>query len=319
MKPKDKEEILRILTKIKQKSIIAVKGGSGGAKRYAMRDPEIIWELGLALQNAADNSAISEDKRKQWIRRISRKYDSEIIGEGNEWSISAYDWLTHFKQKDHYMFVAKLAGYREDQKQNSFNKRRVRYLRPIYTKLEVPTLPSNKIKQLTKQLEDDQTLRLNDEDYYKIIKKIRGTDVIHWQPIMDSIEELSNLVETATENSNSEQERKNLREKLGDNLIIQLRFALQLCVIDNKNDFEYAYNLAKEKFKKKSKTNYPQFQELFENLKPLIKNFEDKKKRVKKTSYYELEQLNSNLDAIRSEDIYHEYMGRKKALGEVFG
>ena len=125
MKSKDKEEIIRILNEIKKKSSLAVKGGSGGAQRFAMRDPYIVWELGIALQNAAKNSSVSEEKKKEWIRKISRKIDPEILGTGNEWCISAYDWVIHFKTKEHFIFVSKLAGYRDDSKLNFFNKRRL--------------------------------------------------------------------------------------------------------------------------------------------------------------------------------------------------
>jgi DNA adenine methylase len=85
------------------------------------------------------------------------------------------------------------------------------------------------------------------------------------------------------------------------------------------NDVAYAYNMAKEVFQKKSKTSNSTFQQLFENLKTLLKNFEEKNKGIKKSEYYELEQLNSKLDAISNEEIYHEFMKRKKAICEVFG
>src|SRR3989304_6607094 len=99
MREKDREIVLQILNDIKDKSKLAVKGGSGGAQRSSMRNPDIIWELGNALKNAIENSSIPEEKQKEWIRRFSRKYDSEILGEGNEWCISAYDWVKHFKER----------------------------------------------------------------------------------------------------------------------------------------------------------------------------------------------------------------------------
>ena len=61
------------------------------------------------------------------------------------------------------------------------------------------------------------------------------------------------------------------------------------------------------------------FQQLFQNLKTVINNFEEKNKHLKKTEYYELEQLNSKLDAISNEEIYREFTNRKKAIGEIFG
>src|SRR5215204_5543667 len=121
MKSKDQEEIRSILHKILKNSV-TVGGGSPDSKssgspdekrieRRQMRDPSLIWDLGLRLQLALNNSQVPEEKRKEEIRRISREMDSEILGRGNEWCISAYEWVVHFKDKDFYIFVAKLAGY----------------------------------------------------------------------------------------------------------------------------------------------------------------------------------------------------------------
>lgn len=319
MKVRDQEEIIRILKEIKAKSTTAIKGGSGGAARPEMRDAHIIWELGIAINNAIENSSVLEEKRKEWVRKISRKFDTEILGEGNEWCNSAYDWFIHFKTKEHYLFVAKLAGYRDDPVKNSFRKRRVRYLRPIFTKLEESTLSEAKTKKLIEELEDDSTLELNDEQYYSIIKKNRGRESIPWQYISDSIEDLQNLVEPVIDDEKNEENRTKLREALGKTLLTQISDALQLCVIDNKKDYDYAYNTAKKEFNKKAKTKYPKFEKLYESLKILLKNFDEKNKRIKKSFYYDLEQLSGNLDAIADEKVYQSYIIRKKNIGDVFG
>ena len=320
MRDKDKQEIIRILQEIKSKSSLAVKGGSGGANRYKMRDPKIIWDLGMALNNALQNSNVSDEKRKGWIRKTSRKLDTEILGEGNEWCKTAYDWITRFQTKDHYLFVCGLAGYRDNEKINRFNKRRVEYLKAIYTKIDEPSISKLQISKLTKILEKDDVLELNDPEYLKQITIIRGKQKIDWSFIMNSIDDLTDLVESAMEEEEDKQNRKILRENIGVTLITQLRYALQLCVMDNKTDFETALTSEKvrEIFKKKPKSNYELFIKLFENLKKLLKSFEEKKKKIKKKDYYDLEQLNSELDAIRNEDIYYEFMKRKKALGEIF-
>lgn len=319
MKQKDREEIRRILQKIREKSVLAVKGGSGGAKRFSMRDPQVIWELGKALEKTLQNDNISVEKKKETIRKISRKYDTEILGEKNEWCITAFDWVDHFKEKDHYLFVCKLAGYRELKEKNRFNKRRLRYLRSIYTKKEEPNLPKNKISLLTKKLQEDSTLELNDPDYLSIITKIRGKQKIDWSFVFSTIDDLSSLVEGVIDDKENSKEREKLRNDLSTSLIKQLRYTLQLCVMNEENDFENAYEIAKETFKIKTKTKYDDFQKLLDYLKLIIKDFELKKKKIKKSDFYELEQLNSKLDAITDETIYREFMDRKKSIGEVFG
>ena len=319
MRNKDKQEIIRILQEIKKKSILVVKGGSGGANRYKMRDPHIIWELGETLTNALKTSKVSDEKQKEWIRKVSRTLDSEILGQGNEWCKTAFDWITRFQEKDYFLFVCSLAGYRNDEKINRFNKRRVEYLKAIYTKNDESSMSKTQISKLTKILEKDETLNFNDPNYLKEITKIRGKQNIDWSFMMDAIDELTDLVESVMEDEDDKESRTNLREQIGISLITQLRFALQLCVMDNKSDFECASKKVKETFKKKSKSDYEIFQKLFENLKILLKTFEEKKKKIKKNDYYDLEQLNSKLDAIKDEDIYHEFMKRKNSIGEIFG
>ena len=321
MRDKDKQKIIRIIQEIKKRSTLAVKGGSGGANRYSMRDPNIVWDLGMVLSNAIQNSHVSEEKQKEWVRKVSRKLDAEILGEGNEWCNTAYDWINRFQDKDHYLFVCGLAGYRKSEERNRFNKRRVEYLKAIYTKNDEPSISKAQISKLTKILEKDDTLELNDPDYLKRITKIRGKQKIDWSFIMNAIYELGNLVESVMEDKEDEQSRTLLREHIGVLLITQLRYALQLCVMDNKSDFESAFasEKVKEIFKKKSKSDYESFQKLFENLKILLKNFEEKKKRIKKKDYYELEQLNSKLDAIKDENIYQEFTKRKDSIGKIFG
>jgi len=321
MREPDKKEITRILQEIKSKSILVVKGGSGGASRYKMRDPKIVWDLAVALTNALQHSNVSDERRKEWIRKTSRKLDGEILGEGYEWSKTAYDWITRFQTKKHYLFVCSLAGYRENEKTNRFTKRRVEYLKAIYNKADDSSISVTQISKLTKILEKDSTLELNDPDYLKIITKIRGKQKIDWLFVTSAIEDLTDLVETVMEDEEDKENRKNLREHIGETLITQIRYALQLCVIDNKTDFEtiLALDKVQEVFKKKSKSDYETFIKLFDNLKNLLKNFDEKKKKIKKDSYYEYEQLNSMLDAIKDENTYHEFRNRKKALGEIFG
>ena len=143
-------------------------------------------------------------------------------------------------------------------------------------------LSKSKRKKLTEILKDDNILMLTDPQYYDIIKKIRGRDAINWSEIMSLIE-LSYLVEDAMDDPHDENKRRKLREDLGDLLITQIRYALQLCVIDNRNDYEYAYDIAKKVFQKQSKRKDSTFQQLFENLKTVINNFEEKNKHLKKT------------------------------------
>jgi hypothetical protein len=316
MNTDDLTEIANILKEIKSKSIL-VGGGSGEAERARMRDAKIIWELGTKIDHALNNSRVPVERRKEEVRKIVRKLDNQILGKSNDWSSYAYDWFTHFETLEYYLFVVKLAGYREDKDKNRFTKRRVRYLLPIYSKVDDSSLTKAKRDKLTRLLSEDSTLSLSHDDYYAVIRDVRGLNTIYWSEIRSSLDDLSNQVEYAMESD--EVDRKQLRESLGATLITQIRYALQLCVMDKKNDFDYAYGTANEVFKRKSDTKSAVFLQLFQNLRPLVKNFDEKNKRIRKSDYYDLEQLNSNLDAITSEDTYLKFMNRKKAIGEVFG
>jgi len=310
------QEIGNILKDIKSKSVF-VGGGSGEAERASMRDARIVWDLGVKINEALDNSGVPYERRKEEVRKIARTVDNQILGKNNDWSNYAYEWFLHFRDLEYYLFVAGLAGYRENKEKNRFTKRRVRYLLPIYTKLEEPALSKPKRDRLTRLLSDDSSLSLGHDEYLAIITEVRGRHRIQWSEIRSSLDDLSNQVELAMESD--ELERKKLRDSMGPLLITQIRYAIQLCLMDRKNDFDYAYDKAKDTFKKKTKSVNANFQQLFENLKDLIRDFDEKNKRIKKADYYDLEKLNSNLDAIASEETFNEYRKRKKALGEVFG
>ena len=320
MNTDDLTEIANILKEIKSKSVL-VGGGSGEAERASMRDAKIIWQLGAKIDDVLNKSRVPIERRKQEVRKIVRNLDNKILGKSNDWSSYAYDWFTHFQTLEYYLFVVKLAGYREDQDKNRFTKRRVRYLVPIYSKLDEPSLTKAKRDKLTRLLSENSTLSLSHDDYYAIIRDVRGLNTIYWSEIRSSLDDLSNQVEYAMESDEVDRkvDRKQLRDSLGATLITQIRYALQLCVMDNKNDFDYAYRIANEIFKRKSDTKNAAFLQLFQNLRKLVKDFDEKNKRIRKSDYYDLEQLNSNLDAITSEDTYHKFTNRKKAIGEVFG
>jgi len=311
MKKSDSEKITSVLEDIKSNSKT-----DGSVTEF--RDVHKIWELGLIIKEVIGNSITSKEER----RKIVRNYDWKILGKdklGRSLSMSnyAHEWVLHFKDKDYFLKICRYAGYREGPK-NRFRKRDLRYLVPIYSKINKSKLTPAKIKKLEKQISTDSVLELSAEEFQKIIANVNGKENIQWQNIKDSLDELENKVDPITEFLDDVEKRKKFRDDLGETLISQLSAAMQLCVISKESDFNYGYNQAKkQEFYKKSKSKNKEFRELFDKLKNLLKDFKLKHKLIQKSDYYEFEQLASNLDALKTETDFREFFERKKEITSV--
>lgn len=320
MKQVHKDKITSILEDIKSRSVF-IGGGRGEGTRREFRDVNTIWELGLVVKNALDDSEVPNEKRKEQVRKIVIKFDYEILGKQNDWSSYAYEWVTNFQDKDYYLKICKYAGYREDDTKNRFRKRDLRYLVPIFTKIAESTFSNVKKNKLETELNNDSILRLSAEEFHELIVKRRGKEHIPWSDIRLSIDDLLKQVDTITAKlEECVEERKKFREEFGETLISQISAALQLCVIRNEDDYNYGYDLAKkQEFIKKPKSQKEEFLKLLENLKTLLIDFKNKNKLLEKSDFYDWDQLASKLDAIKSEEEFKNFYNRKKAITEVFG
>jgi len=316
MKQSQKEKIVSILEEIKENSIF-VGGGSGFGERREFRDVDIIWNLGIVIKDVIVNSHIPEEEKNENVRKIAVKYDYKILGKNNEWSATSYKWVSNFQDKEYFKKICKFAGFREDET-NRFRKGDMRYLISIFTKLGESSISDQKRKKLEKQLEDDSILKLSAEELRELILKSRGKRYTPWQSMRDSLDELQLKVSGITENLETVEDRKKFRDELGTSLISQISAALQLCVITNIDDFNYGYDIVKKEKFKKPKTKKLELLELLNNLQLLLKDFKTKNKLLKKSDYYEYEQLASKLDVLKNEDDFKSFFERKQALSKGF-
>jgi SOS-response transcriptional repressor LexA len=320
MKQSHREKITSILEDIKSRSSL-IGGGRGEGERREFRDVHTIWDLGIAIKNALDDAEVPDDRKNEQVRKIVIKFDYEILGKQNDWSSYAYEWVTNFQDKNYYLKICKYAGYREDDAKNRFRKRDLRYLVPIFTKISESSFSDAKRNKLEKELDDESILKYGAHDFQKFLVKAKGKEYTPWSDIRESLQDLHLTVDSITDKLEERvEERKKFREELGETLISQISAALQLCVIKNESDYNYAYDLVKkQEFNKKSKSQNEELLNLLENLKVLLKDSKTKNKLLQKSDYYEYEQLASKLDAIKNEDDFKDFFNRKKAITDIFG
>lgn len=320
MKEVHRKIIISILQDIKSRSSF-IGGGRGKGERREFRDVHTIWDLGLAIKNALDDSGIMNERRNEEVRKIVIKLDYEILGKQNDWSSYAYNWITNFPDKDYFLKICRYAGYRKDETKNRFRKRDLRYLVPIFTKISDSTFSDAKRDKLEKVLDNDSILELGAPEFHNLIVKMRGKEYTPWSEIRQSLEELHLKVDSIAEQlEESTEQRKQFREELGETLISQISACLQLCVISKEDDYKFAFEeVKKHEFNKKANSRNEEFLNLFENLKRLLTDFNLKSKLLQKSDYYDYEQLASKLDAIKDEKDFTNFFNRKKNISEVFG
>tara|TARA_Y100000590_G_scaffold395021_1_gene474647 strand:+ start:2426 stop:3352 length:927 start_codon:yes stop_codon:yes gene_type:complete len=306
MKKEQHEKLTSLLEEIKSKMVI-----KGNITEF--RDVHMLWELGLLIKEIIGNSK----NFKELLERIVIDYDWKIFGTRRSESDYAYNWVKNFQDKDYFLKICKYAGYREGDK-NRFRKRDLRYLVSIYSRTSSSLTPAKR-KKLEAIIGTDQVLDMSAEEFHALTVKIKGNETVHWEKMKDAIKELELRVLDITDSLNKEKERDEFRKELGTKLIEQLSGAMQICVIDNASNHEYAMAQAKDEFKKKSGSKNIMFQGLFDSLKNLLVDFKKKQKLVPKLdmSNYDFEQLASKLDALVNEKEFQAYSKRKDQLQHV--
>ena len=306
MKKDHNDKLRSILEEIKSKTVT-----KGNITEY--RDVHKIWELGLLIQEIIGDSKNPNELKK----KIVRNHDWKILGKPKSESDYAYDWVTNFEDKDYFLKICKYAGFREGNK-NRFRKRDLRYLVGIYSKLTKSTLTDAKRKKLETIIGNDSVLELSAEKFHEILRDAKGSDNIHWEKIIESIDELHTQICPIIESLDKKDQRDEFRNEIGVTLISQLSAAMEICMISNQESYKSAMGVTKKLFGKKSNSKNEQFQELFNNLHTLLKDYEKKDKLLSKLKSvitpFEFEQLYSYLDALQDESEFVSYFKRKAHL-----
>ena len=307
MKEEQSEKLISLLKEIKSKMVV-----KGNITEF--RDVHTVWELGLLIKEIIETSK----NPKESLTEIITNYDYKILDKPRTESDYAYEWVKHFQDKDYFLKICEYAGYREGDN-NRFRKRDLRYLVSIYKKTGSSSLTPAKRKKLEAVIATDQVLDMSAEEFHALIVKIKGNETVHWEKMKDAVFDLRVRVHDITDSIDKEKERDEFRKELGVTLIAQLSGAMQICVIDNASNHDYAMAQAKNEFKKKSGSKNETFQTLFDSLKNLLNDFKKKQKLVPRLdmSNYEFEQLASKLDALYDEKEFQAYFKRKDQLQNV--
>jgi hypothetical protein len=312
LKQTDQVEIKNILLEIFSNQIPISGGGKNKKPSFYLRKPELYWNLGVSLKKAAENSNVPEEQRRDWILKSTRKLEDEILGgkkdENQRTCVLAYNYVYELEDKDHFMFVADMAGHKFKQ----FRRKWLDYIYRIFSKKN-PTLPDAKRKQLSKKLLEK---KYTHEQYNQILKEFRGKSKVSWSELEDAFLQLNTEVEESLESD--EEKRRLFRESMTPQLIEQLRYLLQLLKIEDENTYNKIYNDNKSKFSKKIKTDLPSANTLVENLKNCIKDPELRKKLLRVMNPYEMGQLQTKLRSLESQENYQQYIETKDTFRNIF-
>ena len=301
------KEVEKILQKIKESSD-SISGGSSEKGSFVMREPNLYWDLGLAVQRFCNEKNIPVNERKGWVVEFFRDKD-EAIWPGHQLSQYGYKYVYEFVDKENYLLIADLAGH----KFGNFRKKRVDYLLTSFSKRK-PQLTPEKQKLLIKRLGERD---YSHDEFLKVIQEVRGKTKIPIEKICDRFEEFRNEVQQLM--NCSVQERMEFRSTIGLKLLDQIRFTLQLLRMRDPLKFKRAFTPGiKAELIKKQNSKSGIAKGLFSLLKDCLGNEEKTNLLFDVIDPSEMSQLNTILSALKSEESYKEYIAKRQALKEIF-
>lgn len=135
-----------------------------------LRDPEFYWNFGAFLVEQA--RSIDEDKRYTWIEKQTKNIEKAILGPTkDDWLIpKIYSWVDELQDKEHFMYVADLAGH----KVGSFRIKVLEYIYEYFSKKNPPSFSKDKKKkldELVEQLLGKKLTHLGEGGINDVIKK----------------------------------------------------------------------------------------------------------------------------------------------------
>ena len=309
----DKKKVEYFLNELKKRGT-EISGGNPDKLRasYILRDPEFYWDFGSFLVEEAKK--IDEDKRYRWISRQTIGIEKDILGSisNDDWlTPKIYTWADELQEKEHFMFVADLAGHKFD----SFRIKVMEYIYDIFSKKTLSSFSEAKKEKLAKKLLEKKWKHLGEGGINGILKEFRGKTSSSYG-VRKPFDELSNRVDNAVHNGNAD-ERKLLRNEIGKNMIDKLRTYLQILPLDDQSLYEEMVNQYKKELSRKTLTKNDSAKKLDETFDKCIKDKDVKKRILKSINAYEMGETNTELNAIESEDDYEEWKRNKENFEQM--
>ena len=310
----DQEKLNYFLNELKKLG----KEMSGGNKdklrpSYVLRDPDFYWNFGKFLVEQAQQ--IDEEQRYRWICRQTKNLEKEILGPTkDDWLVpKIYTWVDELQDKDHFMYVANLAGH----KFGSFRIKVLEYIYDIYSKKNPSQYSESKKNKLAEQLLEKKLGHRGEGGVNDILREFRGkTETAIGYGVKNSFNTLSSKVEDAVENGTPE-DRESLKNEIGKNMIDKLRTYLQILPLGESSLFEEMVSEYKTQLGRKISTKNDDAKKLDEVFGRCIKDKDAKMRLMKLINSYEMGETNTFLNAIESEPNYQEWKRTKENFEQM--
>lgn len=309
MNQSDKEEITRILQKIKTKGI-PISGGIG-RQSFVLRDPDVYWELGTALCKAAERAKINNLQRREWVRKHAGIIEKEILGEAkeeNRITVNCFEYVDNLQDKEHFMWVVDLAGH----KFGKFRLKVLDYIYDIYSKKNPSGYSESKKNQLAEKLLQREYTH---KEINKILSDFKGRKKFSPE-LGKSYLQLKEDVDHAI--SGNEGDRRKLREEIGLKMIDILRTLFQLLQIQNDSIYIQTYNEVKNEIQSRISTKYNPAKIILEVLKKCANDEDARKKIHNKINSFEMGELQTQLRALEKEDYHKEFIETRDSFDTMF-
>ena len=294
-----------------------------GLNNFEMRNPELYWQLGIAIQSYLKNKNVDINF---WFSALPEleKYEKEIREKGNtwihprnkkppqrSWMALCLNFVVEFEDKKRWDLVASLSGDKfKEVNKNQFTQRFAEDLISCYSKKNPIIDAEKKQKLFEEEIEKFSRKPTLVGEWRPLIQKIFGKDRI-LQDVIDKVTGVYNEIETVLDNKS---ERIDLRNNIGLDTINNIRKLLQLAQVNYEKMLSY-----KKKINLPSKvvTKHDDVQSLYVNLLKIINN-RNKSKSLRNKESHRMRLLDNYLKAIRSDDDYSEYMANKDLLKSFF-
>lgn len=309
----DEEKVESFLNLLKERAKI-ISGGSKNKLRpsYILRDPDYYWDFGSFLVEQAQK--IDEEKRRRWITKQTMTIEKNILGpiRNDEWlTPKIYTWVNELEDKEHFMYVADLAGH----KNGSFRFKVMEYILEIFSKKHPSSYSEVKKEKLAKKLLEKKLQHLGEEGINSILKEFRGKTSLGYG-IRNSYDSLSNGIGNVIE-KDTPNERKTLRNEIGKNMIDKLRTYLQILSLTDYSFYQEMVSDYKSELNRKILTKNQDAKKLDQVFGKCIKDKNLKQRIMTLINAYEMGELNTELNALESEENYDEWKRTKDNFAQM--
>lgn len=335
-----KGKIRIVLQKIQDNTISRRELGT-----FDMREHSLYWELGILVKQFVDLNKIPDDRVNDFLSTEFRGIEKEIRNEGKRkgkepfptwfmeskqakkikppaetWVQLSWEFADKYQDEERWNLVANLSGHRfKDNNGNSlFTRKFAEDLLSYFSKKE-PMPNAEELQQIfIKEISKFDKKPSRESQWAPLIAQIFGHSKIDITKAKENLLLIKSEVEEAIDkNTGTPKQREEFVKSIQLEEINSLRKLLRLIGLTDEKKFEKRLKDL-GKIPTTIKTKHVEAKELYKILYSLIKDFNSRRKFLKRVSPYELTLLNTKLKAVTNEDAYQEYLETQKLREELF-